>query len=305
MKTLIAISTFQKTDALAKLVKSLVEHNYHEGAKLLICDDNANQDYKLTKKDNPNHPFWSEVIHGDVLEDWMENEKTGRIPGEVEIVPSPLKFVNTLKLFPTYKDLDIEVIYGEKRGGVAINKNRGIKYFLEHSEFDELLMLDDDIVFTAPGLLEAIRSCGQPHMTGFLGSKDDPDGSKIAFGETAQPFFKDFPPMGETPTHFYCAGSQGMMLWYTRECIERVGFMDPDLPSYYGFDHSLHSGRINALYGRFIDWFPVLKNCGKFFHTQTIPNNYVACYKENQKYWEKRKVEIFRGINLKRDRGGV
>lgn len=285
MNTLLTISTFEKGTALEVLISSLVTHGYTQGTKILVTDDGAGKPYTIIRENNPNHPIW-ELEDGEQIE--MES-----IPSLVETIKS------------TYPDLDIEVIYGEKRGGVAINKNRGIKYFLEHSEFDELLMLDDDIVFTAPGLLEAIRSCGQPHMTGFLGSKDDPDGSKIAFGETAQPFFKDFPPMGETPTHFYCAGSQGMMLWYTRECIERVGFMDPDLPSYYGFDHSLHSGRINALYGRFIDWFPVLKDCGKFFHTQSIPNNYVACYKENQKYWEKRKVEIFRGINLKRDRGGV
>lgn len=126
-------------------------------------------------------------------------------------------------------------------------------------------------------------------MTGLLGGKEGD-----VFGEEACPFFQSFPPMGETPTHWYCLGSMGMLLWYTRECIERVGYMD-QTPGKYGFEHSLHSGRINMLYGKYIDWFPILKGCEKFFHSQSIPNNYVADFSQNQKYYLKRKEEIFRG----------
>lgn len=300
-KTLLCISTYQKTDALATLVRSLVKHGYDTGNRILVCDDNANQDYKITKKDNPNHPVWTTEIHGELPHDWMEDEKVGRVLGEVEIGQSPSKFINTLKSFSPYKDLDIEVVFGDKRGGVAINKNRGIKYFLEHPEFDELLMLDDDIEMVGPGLLEAIRATKLPHVTGLLG------GSEAAvFGSDACPFFQSFPPQGETPTHWYCLGSMGVMLYATRECVEKVGYMDILSQSgYYGFEHSCWSGRINMLYGKHLDWFPILKGCENFFVSQSIPNNYVADFTQNQKGWLKRKEEIFRGIDLHKARGGV
>jgi len=295
-KTLIAISTYQKTDALAALVRSLVEHGYDKGNRILVCDDNANQDYVITKKDNPNHPYWTTEIHGDTwpTEQELEDIKLGQARFK-----SPKKFIDTwYTVNSAYKNVDIEVVFGDKRGGVAINKNRGIKYFLEHSEFDELLMLDDDIVMTGPGLLEALRATGEPHMTGLLGGQEG-----LVFGEDACPFFQSFPPLGERDTHWYCTGSMGMMLYATRECVEKVGYMDV-LVGKYGYEHALFSNRINMLYGKHLDWFPILKGCEKFFESQSIPNNYVANPAENQKGWAKRKEEIFRGIDLHKSRPG-
>lgn len=282
-KTLIAISTYQKTDALATLIKSLVACGYDLGNRILVCDDNAGQDYTITRKDNPNHPQWMEA---------PKNQK------EVAFGSAPSMVGELRRDFP---ELDIECVFGDKRGGVAINKNRGIKYFLEHPEFDELLMLDDDIEMVGPGLLEAIRATKLPHVTGLLG------GSEAAvFGSDACPFFQSFPPQGETPTHWYCLGSMGVMLYATRECVEKVGYMDILSQSgYYGFEHSCWSNRINMLYGKHLDWFPILKGCENFFVSQSIPNNYVADFTQNQKGWLKRKEEIFRGIDLHKARGGV
>jgi len=282
-KALIACSTFQKSDAIYNLVESLVKHNYDVGNRILVTDDNAGKDYITTRKDNPHHPRWAEV---------PEDQK------EINFAGAPKVVENLKRDFP---DLDIEVVFGDKRGGVAINKNRGIKYFLEHPEFDELLMLDDDIVFKSGGLLEAIRTTGQPHMTGLLGGSE---GS--VFGADACPFFQSFPPQGETPTHWYCLGSMGVMLYATRECVEKVGYMDLlSRDGMYGFEHSCWSNRINMLYGKHLDWFPILKDCDKYFESQNIPNNYVADYSQNQKGWVKRKEEIFRGIDLHKARGGV
>lgn len=280
-KALIACSTFQKSDAIYNLVESLVKHNYDVGNRILVTDDNAGKDYITTRKDNPHHPRWAEV---------PEDQK------EINFAGAPKVVENLKRDFP---DLDIEVVFGDKRGGVAINKNRGIKYFLEHPEFDELLMLDDDIEMVGPGLLEAIRATKLPHVTGLLGESE-----AAVFGADACPFFQSFPPQGETPTHWYCLGSMGVMLYATRECVERVGYMD-QMPDFYGAEHSLWSARINMLHGKFLDWFPILKGCENFFTTQSIPNNYIADYSKNMKYYNKRKEEIFRGIDLHKARGGV
>lgn len=273
-KTLIAITTYQKTDAFYNLVESLVKYNYHAGNKILVTDDNAGKDYITTRKDNPNHPRWVEVSESET---------------EINFAGAPKVVENLKRDFP---DLDIECVFGEKRGGVAINKNRGIKYFLEHLEFDELLMLDDDIVMTGPGLLEACRATGEPHMTGLLGGSE-----AEVFGADACPFFQSFPPKGETPTHWFCTGSMGMMLWYKREAVEKAGYFNA-MPDKYGAEHSLYSCRLNALYGKYIDWFPILKGCEGFFISQSIPNNYTADYEKNMKFYNKIKPEIFKGINL-------
>lgn len=297
-KTLIAITTYQKTDALDCLLKSLEKHGYMEGNKVIVCDDNAGQDYYITKQDNPNHPHWAElerIHHAAPYPNDEEKEQMADLELGRQKVYSPAKHIANMALFnPKFKD--VEVISGKARGGVAINKNRGIKYFLEHPEFDELLMLDDDIVMTGPGLLEACRATGEPHMTGMLG-----EGSSQAasFGAVKAPFFETFPVKGETPTHVFAEGSMGMMLWANRSCVEKVGYMDQlSKDGFYGMEHSTWSNRINALYGKYIDWFPILKGCDRFFVSQEIPNNYTADYSQNQRGWAKRKPEIFKGINL-------
>jgi len=284
-KTLIAITTYMKSDGLVKLLTSLVKHNYHLSNKILVCDDNAGKDYLITKKDNPDHPHWRMEISGEVLGIDYTIVDPAEMPSAEKAVKTWLGVIRT--------PVDIEVTSGKARGGVAINKNRGIKYFLEHPEFDELLMLDDDIVMTGPGLLEACRATGEPHMTGMLGSGLQSE----SFGADACPFFQSFPPKGETPTHFYCEGSMGCMLYFTREAVRKAGYFDR-MPDIYGAEHSLYSNRINALYGKYIDWFPILKGCDRFFISQEIPNNYAANYEKNMKYWAKRKPEIFKGINL-------
>lgn len=294
VRTLIAITTYQKTDALDCLLKSLEKYGYMEGNKVLICDDNAGQDYYITQKDNPNHPHWVELEnthHAAPYPNDEEKEQMADLELGRQKVQSPAKHIANMALFnPKFKE--VEVISGKARGGVAINKNRGIKYFLEHPEFDELLMLDDDIVMTGPGLLEACRATGEPHMTGLLGGTEG-----AIFGADACPFFQSFPPKGETPTHWFCTGSMGMMLWYTRACVEKVGYFNA-MPDKYGAEHSLYSCRINALYGKYIDWFPILKGCEGYFVSQSIPNNYTADYEKNMKYYNKIKPEIFKGINL-------
>lgn len=271
-KVCICVSTYQKDVALSTLLESLVAYEYHTGNRLVIVDDHQGLPYDLNRKTNPNHPLFKD-------NDLQEIKR-----------PSAVMVVEGFKV--KHPDVDISCVFGKARGGVAINKNRGIKYFLEHPEFDELLMLDDDIVMTGPGLLEACRATGEPHMTGLLGGTEG-----AVFGADACPFFQSFPPKGETPTHWFCTGSMGMMLWYKREAVEKAGYFNT-MPDKYGAEHSLYSCRINALYGKYIDWFPILKGCEGFFISQSIPNNYIADYEKNMKFYNKIKPEIFKGINL-------
>jgi len=275
-KCLISISTYQKDVALSVLLESLVAHGYCAGNKLVIADDNQGLPYDLDRKTNPDHPLFKD-------NDLQEIKR-----------PSAVMVVEGFK--QAHPDVDISCVFGKSRGGVAINKNRGIYAFMQDESLDELLLLDDDIVMTGPGLLEACRATGEPHMTGMLGQNS---AQAASFGADACPFFDSFPKMGETPTHIYAGGSMGCMLYFTRECIQRVGYMENlSKDGMYGFEHSIFSNRINALYGKYIDWFPILKGCDRFFVSQEIPNNYTADYSQNQKGWAKRKPEIFKGINL-------
>lgn len=272
-KTLITISTYQKSDALKVLLTSLFEHGYNKDNKIIVCDDNMGKSYEITKEKNPNHPLFKDSSESNIT-----------MPSVPEVI----------------KEFEgVECVFGKKRGGISNNKNRGIKYFLDHSEYRYLLMLDDDIIFTAPGFIDLCIESKHHHLTGYLG---DPANDTILFGEDRSPFFKSFPPQGGDPYIWYCLGSQGMMLWATRETVEEVGYMDR-MKDHYGFEHSLWSNRIMVLkYKKFLDWFPVLKGCHTYFQSQSIPNNYTADYSQNQKYWDKRKQEIFQGIDLRRPR---
>ena len=278
-KCLISISTYQKDVALSVLLESLVAHGYCAGNKLVIVDDHQGLPYEIYRKTNPDHPLFKD-------NDLQEIKR-----------PSAVLVVEGFR--QAHPDVDISCVFGKSRGGVAINKNRGIYAFMQDESLDELLLLDDDIVMTGPGLLEACRATGEPHMTGMLGSGLQSE----SFGADACPFFQSFPPKGETPTHFYCEGSMGCMLYFTREAVRKAGYFDR-MPDIYGAEHSLYSNRINALYGKYIDWFPILKGCDRFFISQEIPNNYAANYEKNMKYWAKRKPEIFKGINLHVKSGG-
>lgn len=271
-KCLICVSTYQKDVALSVLLESLVAHEYHMGNRLVVVDDHQGLPYDLDRKTNPDHPLFKD-------NDLQEIKR-----------PSAVLVVEGFR--QAHPDVDISCVFGKSRGGVAINKNRGIYAFMQDESCQELLLLDDDIVMTGPGLLEACRATGEPHMTGLLGGSE-----AEVFGADACPFFQSFPPRGETPTHWFCTGSMGMMLWYKRSIVEKAGYFNA-MPDKYGAEHSLYSCRINALQGKYIDWFPILKGCEGFFESQSIPNNYVADYEKNMKFYSKIKPEIFKGINL-------
>jgi hypothetical protein len=69
--------------------------------------------------------------------------------------------------------------------GIWANNNRGIKYFLEESDADALLVLDNDIQFTESGMLEELENANrcdhQEHITGFVKGLDGVDGLQVVF----------------------------------------------------------------------------------------------------------------------------
>lgn len=278
-KCLIAITTFQKSDALRVLLNSLLGHGYLDNNSVVVCDDNAGKGYEVTRGNNPYHPIW-----------FTDDSEEVQMPSAPEVVE---------EFKAKHPEVDITCIFGKKRGGVSINKNRGIKYFLDHHEFVDILMMDDDIVFHAPGYLDLCRSSRHSHLLAYLGSPDEERGKKLASGETGNPFFSVFPAQGEDEFVYYCTGAQEMCRYATRDAIERVGYFDI-FKHHYGFESAVFSSRINMAYGKFLDWFPVLKNSPDYFVSQSIANNYeIKDVYANRDQWMKRKEMVFRGIDLK------
>ena len=227
--------------------------------------------------------------------------------------------------FNTKMPKDCNLHYrGGRRVGIARNKNRGLKFFMQETDARFVVLWDDDVEFVGPGIETQLLKAEYAHITGYLGDIRDADGNMqhIPFGATGNPFFVTFPVAGETDYLCFCAGSQGVMLFCVREVIERVGYFDVDWKGYYGFEHSIWSNRINRGFGICPDWFAILKGCERYFQTQQVPNTYEPDYLKdkdgklqvneqgtplfkNTAQWEKRKTEIYAGIGIKSMDPGV
>jgi hypothetical protein len=188
---------------------------------------------------------------------------------------------------------------GKKRMGIGVNKNRGIRLFLEEFKDCQYLNLsDDDIVYTAPGLHKRYRQVmnqeGISHITGYLGGEFD----KV---KEENGFFKLFPPAMTAKDIAYCPGVQGLNLYYKRDIVEKAKYFNK-LPYFYGFEHSLYDCRVNRLEGRTPDIHPILLSSPKYFVTQEVPNDYEFnledVYKLNGPAYEEGLKTCIRGTNL-------
>lgn len=205
--------------------------------------------------------------------------------------------------FEVYKEystvLPLAYTGGDKRVGIARNKNRGIKFFGE-TKSDVLILADDDILFTGEGIEDHFLECAKTreHVTTYLGNYH-----QVCPQENA--FFDTFPPYREDENLYYCTGSQGMLLFQTRDIVDQVGYMDL-LNFPYGFEHSLWSNRISRLTGYYMDDFPIMKRSPKYFKgNYSWPNQYIAEPEKNNAFWQKRKLEIFEGKNLRGTSSGL
>jgi len=214
-------------------------------------------------------------------------------------------------------DYPCQVVYSTGlRGGIARNKNRGIKFFLEAPEAAHckyLVLSDDDIVFTKSEwgelfigeyFVKSAEAAGLKHVTGYLGGafgRVNADGSVVT---QAEPFFTQFPPQSaDENIQYTLGGTQGVLLFFHRELVEKLGYFRI-FPGKYGYEHAEYSMRANRIEGRTQDLYPILRNCGNYFHCQNIGNNYWDDPKENDKEFQKAREEIFSGLYLQRKNPG-
>jgi len=202
------------------------------------------------------------------------------------------------EVFEEFKDKFPLYYSSGNRLGIAQNKNRGIEFFLKKTDATHLILMDDDIEIIAPGLYDALINAKHPHITGFLSNyRDTVEGGVL----NSESFFKEFPPKGQTEDLVFCGGAQGVLLFFERRVLEKVGYFDTFWKGKYGFEHSIFSNRINRVLGYYIDWFPIFKKSGKYFKDQgNFPNQYDAKPELdlNRPQWMEQKQVIFDGQSL-------
>lgn len=303
----LSFSTYQKTDAAQALLDSLIQHGYADSAQIHLADDNAGRPYTIYRDKNTSHPCWNNLPK-DVTEHSMRS---------------------AVDLYEEYKAKipDLALSYGKERLGIAGNKNRSIYYFLEKTKAEHCLLLDDDIVFRAPGMLEEWRQVLQDntfvrngyrsqlsHLTGFW-TDFNPDYidplKNQPWAVSREGWFKDFPVEALADQRGkveWRKGTMGVSNFYTRRALQAVGYYDTNL-SKYGFEHTLHSARVLQLVDkRAPNLYPLYYNCARYFIGQNIANNYFDAAEEAAKadpIFGRRMREIGLGINLSVKNSGL
>jgi glycosyltransferase involved in cell wall biosynthesis len=242
-------------------------------------------------------------------------------------VESLSHFVITDDDFPTARPIyeKFKPILGDKlayiggcRKGIARNKNRGIRYFLEKTEDEILILCDDDIQWCGKGIEQAFLGSNWAHILGYWGAPELEDFRDIPYFATDHPIF------AETKDLMFSSGAQGVMMFAGRNVIDPnnggIGYFDLP-PGMYGYEHSLYSNRINRKFGYHPDYFAFLKDCERFYIPQSVPNDYEPDFVldkrgnkildsagqpilVNREWWFKRRQEIFDGWSLvKKDHG--
>lgn len=181
------------------------------------------------------------------------------------------------EVFEKYrKECKIAYSAGTERQGIAVNKNRGLKYFFTKTHFDDILMLDDDIFFHKEGLIDYIKmSCLDSkinYMTGYWTDENSNKEEEIK-GATGRGWYSDFPIKASTSYLSWHEGCQGVLMYVERKIAEKVGFMRK-YSYFYGYEHDSYMARILMADGRCPSLKPVLKHCEYWYKGQNKPNNY-------------------------------
>lgn len=171
----------------------------------------------------------------------------------------------------------VKISYGNKRGGISINKNRSIKAFLE-SDAQYLLLLDDDQEFIRPGLIEELIEVLEKnrinHVTGQW-SSTQPELEQMS----GQGWKATFPVQAEGyHVTWHELGSHGCAHFYSRKCLEEIGYW-PVLSNFYGLEHAVHTSlAMLAVDKRTPRWHPQHTRASRYYTGQAvpIPNNYAV-----------------------------
>ena len=229
-------------------------------------------------------------------------------PGEdLEIVIADDNPGEALEVFSKYPE--VAAYLTGNTHGIWANGNRLLKYFINNSDADNLLLLDNDIVFTRPGLLEEIETaakecdfcengtphehCGQEHITLFVIDAGGGDGLQATFP------YQAISKSGKLKWH---PGCHGIGLWFTRNLISKIGYMRRQ-KYFYGGEHSELSHRALRYQGYAPLSFPVLARSPKYISLNT--NDYhkydvdlKKVYAENTSQVDLWLQETYKGENL-------
>lgn len=269
-KVCVGITTFKKPKALRNMLENLP--NIGKVSHISIADDN-------------------EFETKEICEEFQSKYESGNYIAPLALSSGPNK-------------------------GIAINKNRNIKFFLEETQDDYLILLDDDLTITTNSLaikfptagfgrvnlldqlIDAQLHSGMEHLTGFLAGIPDP--------LTKAPFLSIRPMTAEDKYLYYYSLSQGILLFFTRNIVEKTGYFDWAIwKSKYGYEHSAYSARCLRVQGYQPETFPILKHCHRWLKCAGIPNNYSADPGPNAEPYKKRINEVYLGVGLKKDNPGI
>lgn len=160
--------------------------------------------------------------------------------------------------------------------GVAVNKNRGLRYFQQKSHFKAILNLDDDLLFKRAGLIEHMEMvCEEIRLPFISGYWTDFEGKKEENVKqvTNRSWYADFPIEAETEWATFHRGCQGVSMYMKRSAFEKVGYMTK-FDYYYGYEHSEYFNRLMRAHHASPELYPVMKYSEYFYIGNNIPNCY-------------------------------
>ncbi len=287
-----SITTYQKAPALRDLLQSLIDYGYNGSDYTWhIADDNAGK------------PYFS--------------------------VEAQEEMVGAYEVYLEFKDKFHKLVlhHGKvPRLGIGANKNRGIHYFLNSTESQFCMLLDDDIIFINGGFFEELEKAlgantvndpitGDRSLNHICGYWTDYPGEDY-FDNTKQQmmsisrkgWFDDFPivSLGEAGVE-YRGGTMGCSNFYTRKALQEVMYFNTF--SRYGFEHTIHSSRsLLKTDKRSPVLYPMFDLCSFYYVGNRIANNYFDSHDEIAKadpQFQEIMTSLNFGLNLKNKEHGL
>ncbi len=204
---------------------------------------------------------------------------------------NPGECIDVLERFPfvdAYLTGNINAIWA--------NNNRGIKYFLENTDADALVLVDHDIQFIKHSLFDEIESASkvdrQKHIITFARGTDGINGLQVVFPYVAESNYLRWHP-----------GCHGYLFWQTRELVGRVGYQ-LKFSYFYGAEHAEYSHRCLIAQGlSSLDLYPILKRSDEFYKLnpsdfREYDVDYAHVMATNQQEMHDRDAQTIQGRNL-------
>ena len=248
------VSSFKKTDACKPMVESLINGGYlTEGNTLILCDDNAG---------GPNSKEDPETM---------------------------------IDVFNLYKKEipDLRLRYGASRGGISINKNRGLhEVFKTPEKWDNVCLLDDDFTIKRAGLCEELLGASEADRQDHICTSWERAGLWLAF-----------PPRQKSEHCSWSTGVQGNFLFFKMDLLKAIGYY-PKYIHMYAYEHVSQSSRALMYQGYCPELYPTLLRSDRYIQPQSIPNRYAIdpdkLHGNSPQFWADMQ-RIRQGLDLKID----